>query len=135
MEAPQPTESFGAYPRTFQVGQNDAASISDDDIFHVSAPVDKHADLSVYLTRDFGQVSSEFLSYDLVGTDTPLVKFLKTVDLALLQTLQVTLNIYGCLLRANFARPWQLFYIKKGTVARHSEWESWEHGGFGGSLR
>jgi len=97
MEAAETSEPFHAYSGALQVRQHDPARVSDDNVFYITAPVDEHADLSAYFTRNLSQMSSKLLSHDLAGMNAPLVKLLQSVDLALFQTLQIAFDTYSCL--------------------------------------
>src|SRR5262249_27997682 len=77
-----------------QVRQYDPARVSDDNVFHITAPVDEHADLSANFTRNLSKMSSKLLSHDLAGMNAPLVELLQAVDLACFKTLQVPFDIY-----------------------------------------
>ncbi len=98
METTQSSEPFRAHSGALEVRQHDPAGVSDHDVFHVSASIDENSHLSIYFSGNLGKMAGEFLSHDLVGMNPPLVKLLQAVDLAWLETLQVTFDIYGSLL-------------------------------------
>ena len=98
MQAPEAAESFAADARAFQIRQHNTARVADDNVFDVTASIDEHTNLPIDLSRNLGEMPREFLCNDVARMDAPLIELLQAVDLAWLQSLQVTFYAYGCLL-------------------------------------
>jgi hypothetical protein len=77
----QATKSFGAHTHSFQVGQNDASSVSNHHVFDVAVAIHQYANLPMNFMRGFRQLPRKFLSDDLPWWDSPRVELFKTTNL------------------------------------------------------
>ncbi|HMG33595.1 MAG TPA: hypothetical protein VKM94_06640 [Blastocatellia bacterium] len=83
MQTPKTAKSFGAHSDALQVGEYDPPGVAYDYVFDVAASIYKYAHLPVHLARDFGELTSKFVSDDLAWRDAPFVEFLEPVNLVL----------------------------------------------------
>ena len=92
MQAAQAPKAPFAYTNAFQVWKHDTPGVAHYHVFDVALAVDQHANLTVNLVRQFGQLSRELLRYDLARCDSPLEKLLKALDLIGFQSLNVSFD-------------------------------------------
>ena len=115
MQAAKSPESAFSDTHALEVRKDNAASISDDDMFDVAFSVYKHAHLPVDLVRQFGELPRELLSDDLPRRDASLVELVEALNLIRLQSLYVSFDgAYNSLLQ--FADGWQHSTPRKGNA-------------------
>ncbi len=93
VKTPQPAETLLAYAHALEVGQHDRARVAYDYVLDVARAIHQHAYLPAYFVRDFRELPRELLRDDLVRRDAPVVKLFQALNLVLLETLKITLNI------------------------------------------
>jgi hypothetical protein len=87
MNATQTAKAICADANAFEIGQHDAASITDHDLLDVTASVHEHANLSMNLVGCFRELPRELLGNDLVRRNAPLIELFEPVKLIWLEPL------------------------------------------------
>ena len=91
---PQAAQAVGSGASAPDVGERELAGVADHDPLHVALAVEQHADLTVRLPGDLGEVARQLGRDDLSGVDAAAVGAAECVQLALLQPERVAVDLF-----------------------------------------
>ena len=91
--AAKPAKAVGGDARAAQVGEFDATSVADDDVFDVTFAVNQDSDLAAGFMREFRKLAREFRRDDLLRRDAAGVQLFDAAKLVRFQTRSIAL--YG----------------------------------------
>ena len=94
MDEAEAAEAALAAAHTADVGQEDLRRIADDHVLDRATPVDQHADLAMQLGALHRELSRQLGRHDLGRRDAPAVQALERLDLARLETGEVSCDFF-----------------------------------------
>src|SRR5262249_33031144 len=96
----QAAEAAGRAARAADVGQDDLRRVSDEDVLDRAAPIDQHADLAMQLTRKLRHEGGELRRDDFVRRDAAPIHSFQRLDLARLESGEVSRHFFLHALRS-----------------------------------
>jgi hypothetical protein len=95
MDATKSAKAVDGYAYAFEIRQLDAPVVAHHHVFYMAASIDKRANLSPGLMREFCELPREFRRYDLMRSDSPRVELCDAAELIRFETGSIAENVFN----------------------------------------